>query len=311
MSLVITNTNFWGDVVEELATLAVTQNEIVEAGAIYIQDGIIKNRALSRVRQSQIIQPRKATPTPQGDHTYDERVLNPDDFMVYVEFNPNDFSDLWQYLQPVGQFNWTKLKPAVQKELLTLLISGENGVDNYMGSAILNGDKTLAMSNPLSRFNGLIVKALADVDVIDVTNYAALTVSNILAKLDDTIDQTREPIRNSPNYKILMNSTDWETYGKALRALDFKGIDWSQGPPKTYRGKTLVPLAGMPANNMIATIATDNRGSNIHLGVRGFADFSSIQVEKLQANSELWFFKMLMAADTQIKFGQDMAFYHP
>src|SRR6185503_10349440 len=100
MSLVISNTNFWGDVVDELAALVVTQNEIVDAGAIYISDGILKKRAVPRLRQSQIIQPRKATPTPQGDHTWDEVVLEPDDIMVYIEFNPNDFSDLWEFAQP-------------------------------------------------------------------------------------------------------------------------------------------------------------------------------------------------------------------
>ena len=50
MSLVISNTNFWGDVVDELAALVVTQNEIVDAGAIYISDGILKKRAVPSAR---------------------------------------------------------------------------------------------------------------------------------------------------------------------------------------------------------------------------------------------------------------------
>lgn len=301
--------NFWGDVVDELFSIAVMQNEVVEGGHIYVSDGIRRKRALPKVRMSQIIQAPAATPTPQGGFTYGEDVLDPDDFLVYVEFDPNDCRDLWEEFAEQGEFNFTKLNPKVQAELLRILIEGENGINTYMGTAIFQGDKAAGVA-PLNRFNGIVTKALANADVIDVTGYAPLTDVNIIAQMDKMYDQAREAIRVSPNWKLMMSYTDWEKWGRANRALSFKGPDYTSPPPMTFRGKDIVPLSGIPENTMIGTVATPDRGSNIWLGVRGIADFKAVQVEKLQANSDLWFFKLKMAADTQIKWGQDLTLHH-
>jgi hypothetical protein len=298
----------WGDVVEELFALAVMQNDVVDGGHIYISDGIKKKRAIPKVRMDQIIQPMAATPTPQGTFTITEDSLDPDDFLVYVEFDPNDFNDLWEPFQPQGDFLFSKLPNKVQAELLRQLIEGENGVNNYMGQAILTGDK-VAGTAPLNRFNGLIYRAKNNADVIDVTGYATLTTSNILAKMDSVYDQARVAARSNPNWKFLMSYADWEKYGTALRNLSNKSIGPEQAPPLTYRGKKIAVLQGMPENTMIGTVATNDRGSNVWMGVRGIADFKAVQVEKLQANSDLWFFKLKMSADTQIKWGQDLTLY--
>lgn len=308
MAVSITS-NFWGDVVEELMMLAVTGNEVVDGGHIYVSDKIQRKRAIPRVRMDQIIQDLAATPTSQGTFTIDERALDPEDFMVYVEFDPNDFRDMWEFAAPKGEFVFTELNPTIQADLLRALLEGENGVNPYMGQAILQGDMVAGVA-PYNKFNGIITRALADADVIDVAGYAALTSSNILDKMQDTFEASRVPTRQAGKYKILMSVTDHEKYREALVNLTYKGIDPTMAAPTKFHGKELVPLVGMPENAMIATIADTTRGSNIWLGVRGIADYSAIKVMPKQNNSDLWFFKMKMNADTQIKFGQDLVLYH-
>lgn len=308
MAVSITS-NFWGDVVDELFAMAVTQNEIVDGGHIYVSDKIQRKRAIPRVKMNQIIQAPAATPTSQGTFTLDERSLDPDDFLVYVEFDPNDFRDMWEPFAPTGEFNFTKLNPKTQAALLQALLEGENGVNPYMGQAILQGDKTAGVA-PYNRFNGIITRALADADVVDVAGYAALTEANIIAKIGDVYSAARVAVRQSNKFKIFMSVNDFEKWGNANKALSNKGPDYSSPPPGKFNGKTLVPLVGMPDNCMFGTIASADRGSNIWMGVRGITDFSAVQVDKLQANSDLWFFKLKMSADTQIKFGQDFVLYH-
>jgi hypothetical protein len=128
--------------------------------------------------------------------------------------------------------------------------------------------------------------------------------------MQDTFEASRVPTRQAGKYKIFMSVTDHEKYREALVNLTYKGIDPTMAAPEKFHGKQLVPLVGMPENAMIATIADTTRGSNIWLGVRGIADYSAIKVMPKQNNSDLWFFKMKMNADTQIKFGQDLVLYH-
>lgn len=302
------SSNFWGDVVEELFTLATTGNEVVDGGHIFVSDNIQRKRAIPRVTMSQIIQPMAATPTSQGTFTHNERELDPDPFLVYVEFDPNDYRDMWEFAAPKGEFVFTQLNPKIQAALLKELLEGTNGVNEYMGTAIFQGNKATG-TDPYNNFDGLITKAKADADVIDVSNYAALTSSNIFAKLQSIHDATRVPTRRNSKFKYLMSVVDTEKYSEAQKNQSYKGVDVTSEGIMKFHGKDVVPLVGMPENTVIATIADSTRGSNIWMGVRGMADFSAIKVDLVQNNSDLWFFKMKMSCDTQIKFGQDLSLY--
>ncbi len=305
-------TSFAGDVVEELMMLAVTQNEIVDGGHIYVDDNIAYKRKIKRYRQTNVIQDMAATPASYGAQTLDERTLAPDPFLVYIEFDPNEYRSEWEFLQPKGEFVFSELNPQVQADLLRALLEGEGGVDEYMGTAILQGDKVSGAA-PYNKFDGLITKALADSDVLDVGSYAALTGGsggNIADKMQAIWDASRVAARENPDWKIFMSTVDLEKWRTFLVAKSYKSIDETQEAPKMFRGKKLVPLVGMPENCMFATISRPDRRSNIWMGVRGTVDYTTIKVAPVQNNSDLWFFKMKMNADTQIKFGQDLTLYH-
>jgi len=284
------NSNFWGDVVAELMTMATVGNEVVDLGLVYVSDNIQKRRAIPRMQMSKIIQPLAATPTPLGTFSEDERVLDPDPFMVYVEFDPNDFRDLWEEFAPDGEFVFTELDSAVQTQMLQYLIEGPNGVNEYMGTAILQGSKATG-TDPFDRFDGLVTKALADPDVIDVANYAALTTSNIFDKFLDTFNASRIPTRRNSKYKFLCSVKDGETYAQAQKLQNYKGVDVTSEGIMKFNGRPVVPLVGMPDNCIIATIADSTRGSNIWLGSQGMADLKAIKVAPVQNNSDMWFFK--------------------
>jgi hypothetical protein len=308
MALNVTS-NFNGDVVEELMMLAVTDNEIVDGGHIYVEDDIQFKRSVPRVRQSEIIQDMAATPTsPKGAHTFDELTLQPDPYLVYIEFDPEDLRKMWQKWAPDGQFVFQELPTQLQTELLKMLLEGENGVNTYMGSAILNGKKVGGVA-PFNKFNGIIYKAEQNSDVVDIQTPAELTSSNIIEKMRAVYEASRIPVRNSPDYAIVMSVPDHEKYREALVTLTYKSIDETQAAPEIFRGKKLVVLSDMPENTMFATYIGATRKSNIWLGCHGYADYNTIKVDRVQNNSDLWFFKMKMSADTLIKWGQDFVLY--
>lgn len=299
-------TNFAGDVVQEIALLAAIQNEAVMGGHIFVSDDIRKQRSLPRMTVDQIIQDRQDTPTSVGTITSDERTLIPTDFMVYVEFNPNDFRDVWDFMQSTNPFVFAELSTEVQSAVLEEVLMGTNGVSPYMGKNIWQGDT--AGSAPDNKFDGVRKTAQGDSDVVDVVG-TTLTAANIIAEIQKTFDATPVVVRDNPSYKIIVSSKTVDLYFDALIALANKGPAPNQITDMNYKGRPLVGLFGMPDDVMIATIASADRGSNIWLGLGWQPDFNTIKIELLQANSELWFVKMLMSADTQIVFGQHLVLY--
>jgi len=306
MALAITS-NYAGDVVEEIATLLVTQNQTVAGGHVHIETNIFKQRSIPRGTIDNVIQDRLATPVSLGTYTQDERVLLPGEFMVYVEFNPNDFRDVWEPFQPSGDFVFSELAPQVQTTILKLVLEGTGGVQPYLGNAIWQGD--LAGAAPLNKFDGFETKATADADVLDVSTPIALTAGNIIAEIGRLYDLVPVPVRADPAFKIFMGETDKELYWDALIALANKGRDPSEAQALTFKGKPIVPLVGVTKDRMFGTKADTSRGSNLWFGLTGTNDTNTMRVDRLQANSELFFVKMIMGADTQIKFGQELVNY--
>lgn len=304
MALAITST-YAGEVLESFLQLAVTGNEIVQGGHIFVKSGIKKSYTLPRIKVDNLIQDRVATPSAGvGTFTMDEKKLTPDDFMVYTEFNPRDFEDMWRPFQPQGNLVFRTLAANVQVDMVAEIMKS---VGNYMGKAIIQGDKI--GSAPYDKFDGLIVKALADAAVIDVATPLTLTVGNVIGEMTRSLAAVPESIEDHPNLKIFMSKATRKLYRDAIHGETYKGEFVESDNVKSFKGKPIVALSGFPDDRLLITHAAANRTSNLWLGVDVENDADTVQVERLQANSELYFFKMLMKADTAIGWGQETVLY--
>ncbi len=300
-------TPYAGDVVEEFLRLAVRGNETIDGNHIHIESDISKTRNMQRIKMTDIIQDPAATPTSQGQFNIDNKALTPDDWLVYVEFDPNELRDYWDYGQPTGDFVFTELKPEVQVALMDEILVGNNGINQYMGKAIWQGDKTSGTA-PYNKFNGLQVRLAGDSDVVDVSG-TTITAGNVIAEIEKVHAASRAEEKANPNYKIFVPYSVWELYEQAVVALNYKGPAPTSNVEMKYKSKQIVPLVGLEGNKMIATVATTSRDSNLWLGLTSMNDVNTIKVDRLQSNSDLFFFKMKMGADTQLKFGEAAVYY--
>lgn len=62
MAIVVRNTNYDGEVLERILTLAATGNEIVEKGLIMVIPGVEKKISLPRIKSGKMLQKRKENP---------------------------------------------------------------------------------------------------------------------------------------------------------------------------------------------------------------------------------------------------------
>lgn len=300
MALVINNTNYSGEVLEQLLTVATTGNEIVEKGLVHVEPNIASTFSIPRLKTSTMLQKRKEMPTDEdskGDFKYSERVLAPKDFMAFTTFNPRSFEKIWRKWQPKGNLVFAELPPEAQNALLEELAKQ---VKFELGDHLVNGE--YAETGDAKLFNGLVYRMANDTDKIEVET----TEASVIGRLSALYDGIPDSLIENPDLRIIMSTADARKYTKELAAQTYKGPDYTQLAPDMFLGVKIERLSAWPKDLMVATIAGMDLNSNMWVGVNLADDPDVIQIDKLTNAGERYFFKLLMKADTQIAFGEEV-----
>lgn len=304
MAVTISDTTWSGFAASPIITKAATEFDSVNKGVIYVADSIRKVLTIPRFVMTSLIQDRQATPTSAGTGTIDGRTLTPADAMVYWEFNPRDFETHFEAENLSDQLLQRTVSPTLQAVIL-----GEVNkfVNSYMDYAVWQSRTSNTSS--YKYYNGFVKKMLLDSDVVDVASAVALTSSNIEAKLNLVKDSIPDSIYNHPDLKYIVNIKTAKYWADAQRTASFKGAAMTDGGVMMFDGKPVVAVAGLHDDTIICTRASNSPSSNLWLGVNSKSDEASVQIDFLQANSEIMFFKMLFKADVQHGFGSEIVMY--
>lgn len=322
-------TNYTGEVLEDLLTYTAQENETYKEGLIHIKAGIQKKYTLPAISLNAIIQDHVATPTSsKGDYEFTERYLEPNDFMVYIEFNPRDFEKYYKFAQPNGNLVFRELDPKVQATMIRLLLEKKM---EYINSAIwnsaltadkakitaLDGATSVAIgaddaAGPQKYFNGAIARmiinaaAAAGTDeakggqIISAGTGAFADGQAVETELYAMWKVTPPKVRKKSGLVILMDYATWDKYDEYVSSKEYKYTDNRQENQHMFRGKRIIPMTALPENTIIIGCFTTGTDSNLWMGVDYANDEDVLQVDKLQANSELYFFKMLLKMDVNI-----------
>jgi hypothetical protein len=290
-----------GEVLRMITTRAFTGNEIVAGGHAFVRDGIKHKLVMPTGNVGTVIRARQATPTPNSTLSFGERYLQPDDYMVYEEFNPRAFEHHWFQDMLEGTALFRQVSPELQMAIVDMVLKKH---DEELNVQLWTGDKTGG-----DQFDGFITKAKADTDVELVASPVALSKGNILEKLEATHAQIPKTIRKRRSLKIFGSIETEDFYRGALQDLDYKSISYEAATPTRFNGIEMVFLSGFPDDTLLACVADNTMDSNLWIGVDGASDWNDIMVNQLQNNSELWFFKMLAKVDTQFRVPQEVVLY--
>lgn len=301
MAIVVKNTNYSGEVLENILTLAATGNEIVEKGLIMIIPGVEKKVSLPRLKTGKMLQKRKEDPVKgdsKGDFNYDEKSLDPVDFMAFTVFNPRAFEQIWRKYQPKGNLVFRELPPEVQNKLLGEL---SKQVKFELGEHYVNGEYVEKGTDD-QLMNGILTQMAKDDDVIVVKPTADATMLDKLKVVRTAIPKA---MRNNPNLRIIMSIDDFDKYDDELTKREYKNSSETDINSKRYKGITIETLAAWPDGLILATLCSMSADGNFFAAVNLQDDEDVIQIDKLSNASELYFFKLLMKADTNIAFGEE------
>lgn len=299
MAIVIVNTNYEGEVLEKLLTKASTGNELVQKGLIRLEPNVTKKFSIPRMKTGKMLQKRKEMPKQsdsKGDFKYDERVLIPQEFMAFTTFNPRTFEKVWRKFQPKGNLVFAELPPEGQNELLNEMAK----VVNFeLGGHFING---VFGDDDDHLFDGLLTRMLSDPDVIRVKT----TETSMIKKMQAIRQATPEVLRNDPRFKYIMSVNDADQYDNELTAQTAKGANWTEKNAQRFKNTTIEALSQWPDGVIVGTIATMDIDTNTWGAVNLQDDMDVIQIDKLENAGELYFFKMLMTADTNTAFGEEV-----
>lgn len=296
----LNTTNYSGEVLEQVLTLATTGNELVGRGLIMIIPGVQKAISVPRIKSNKMLQKRKEDPQKsdsKGDFTYSEKKLEPKDMMAFTLFNPRAFEHIWRPYQPKGDLVFTELPPNIQSILLAELlkqVQQELGLLYISGKYVDGSDDTMLM-------DGILTQAAKDADVVKVKSVATTMIGR-LKELRASIPTT---MRNNTNLRILMSVEDFDTYDDELTSLAQKGKDATEVNARRYKGITIEPMAQWPQGLIVATPCSQGMDGNLFVAVNLQDDENVIKIDQWANASELYFFKMLMKADTNIGFGEE------
>lgn len=334
--------NYTGEVLGDLLTLVAQENETYKEGLVHVKSGIQKKYALPQVNIGKIVQDHKATPDSSlGEYTFAERYLEPEDFMIYLEFNPRDFEQYYRPFQPTGNLVFRQLDPKVQATMIRLLMEREQEyINQAIWCAAKPGTKAKVSSSdyvaadgtnpavgvapgdteiggdteagPMKYFNGAIARMLMNVAAPATSEDAKCGQVKIAgtgtfkdgeaveAELYAMWEATPPKIRKKSGLVILMDYKSWDAYNKYLSAKTMKYSDNRSENDRRFQGKRIIPMVALPDDTIFIGAFTTGIDSNLWMGVDYANDENVLQVEKLQANSELYFFKVLLKMDVNI-----------
>ena len=305
----ISDTTYAGEAAGQFIVRAITGNETVQGGHVYVKDGIKKKFTIPRwdADYEDLIQDRMATPVSKGEQVISSRTLTPADYMIYMEFNPRDFEDHW-YAQQLNPTLIDRTLPASVESVVIQQVLKRH--DRYVNRIIWGG--STATAGIYKYFDGFVKKATDDANTLDLAGSSILTTTlaaNILDEVKRIYDLIPAALKYDPSMKLFLSYDLYDAYAKALIAQQYKGADYqSMQLDLKYRGLPVVRIADFPANKMMFAKGSAGMDSNLWVGMNSVED-AKLEMNKVQNNSELFYVKMLCKLDVQFGYTQEVVNY--
>ena len=311
MSLVKGATNYDGGYSDLLYKSKIgVGNEVVEKGAAYMYSNISEKKELGRISgTANPIRAWASTPASTQTVTRSKRDLTMADTMIYMVFQPNDWSGFWEKWQSVGVYTDLQLNPELLGDILELTASNAG---TQSSALFWQGDTGGAVG--VNEFDGIVTLALADAEVTDVVTSGAITKANVIDIIEDVWTAIPQRVRRDPNAAINMSYTDFDF----LQQANLDAMKTTTGVLRTEQGFSFLgtpirAFEGLTAGSIVAAASGNYEQSNLIYGTYFDAatEYQNVRIGRVENNSELWFLRVNMKMAAQYRDGKDIVLYQP
>jgi len=312
MSLVLSTANYTQFEKDFFITEAVIGLDTVNKGLAYVATGVKNDQyTFPNLSASPKLQAFGSIPTSSGTTTLSNRTVTLGKFQAYEEFEPSIFENHWHVTQIADRLLARTLPSTFQNYLTTyytaktfkpieemLHLGSTSYLTTGSGTAISGG-----INEQHVYFDGIIKIALnATTPALSVASPSAITSSNVISKMEaakNTLAATTQGkamLSRADRYerlKYVMSVTDALKYEDALTTTTYKNNDTTDKGLNRYKGYEVITVAGLPENTFYFAEFTTDLNSNLQLCVTDM-DNLSFEINRLQNNSTLYFYKTIM-----------------
>lgn len=303
MAVTITNTNYNGDVIKMLYRVLGVGNQVIEKGAAYLETGISTKRSIPSISiADNPMGTYETTPTGEtADTDYVERTMTMVKTMLYETIDPVVWQDIWDEFKSTGAtFTNLALNPQIMSAVMDLY---KNAVGRQMAQEFWNGTTFIT---------GIIPLAVADGNVVDVTNIGVITETNVFDVIQDVWDAIPDQFIEDDQFKIWLSTTDWRKAQAKNRSLSESTNGALDTTVKNiFLSKRIDHMTSIPANTVIACKGTSGQDSNLIFGFYATpdAELGAPIIDKVANNSRSMFVRVDFKIDANYRAGSEIVLY--
>jgi hypothetical protein len=304
-------TTYAGEFAGKYIAAALLSSKTLEEGAIEIKPNVKYKEVIKKVAtDSNVIKNATCDFTDTATVTLTERILQPEEFQVNLEFCTKDFKSDWEAVQ-MGYSAYNNLPPAFSDFIIGHVagLVAEKNEQNIWGG----------VNATAGEFDGFTVLMTADSDVNDAVNtgITSFTAANIISALGNTVDALPSAVYGKEDLTIYLPTNAFQAYVRALGGFGASGLGaagiaaqgtqwYNMGNALSFEGIKVQLTPGMPTDHIVAA-----QKSNLYFGTGLLSDHNEVKLIDMQDidGSQNVRVVMRFSAGVQYGIGSDVALF--
>lgn len=304
----ITST-YAGEFAGKYIAAALLSGSTIENGGIEVKPNVKYKSVIKKVAtDANVIKDASCDFTATGAVTLTERILQPEEFQVNLQFCKSDFQSDWEAAQ-MGYSAFDKMPPKFSDFIIghvAGLVAEKTEQNIWEGVNATAGEH-----------DGLVTLALADADVIDVASHAAVTAANVIDKLGSIVDVIPSAIYGKEDLYLYVSSNIARAYVRALggfgsnglgaNGVNNQGTQWWNNGGLSFDGVKLFVAQGMADDTAMAA-----QKSNLYFGTGLLSDHNEVKLLDMSDLDGSQNVRCIMRYTSGVQYGigSDIVLYH-
>jgi hypothetical protein len=271
-------TTYAGEFAGKYIAAALLSSKTLEDGSIEIKPNVKYKEVIKKVAtDSNVIKNATCDFTDTATVTLTERILQPEEFQVNLEFCTKDFKSDWEAVQ-MGYSAYNDLPPAFSDFIIGHVagLVAEKNEQNIWGG----------VNATAGEFDGFTVLMTADADVNDAANDSAtsFTSANIVSLLENTVDALPSAVYGKEDLTIYLPTNAFQAYVRSLGGFGASGLGaagvgaqgalwYNMGNALSFDGIKIQLTPGMPTDHIVAA-----QKSNLYFGTGLLSDHNLVKL---------------------------------
>ena len=301
--------SYSGEFAGKYIAAALLSGSTIENGGIEVKPNVKYKSVIKKAAtDANIIKDATCDFTATGTVTLTERILQPEEFQVNLQFCKQDFQSDWEAVQ-MGYSAYDNMPPKFSDFIIGHVagLVAEKTEQNIWEGVNANAGE----------HDGLVTLALADSDVIDVASHAAVTAANVIDKLGSIVDDIPSAIYGKEDLYLYVSSNIARAYVRALggfgssglgaNGVNNQGTQWWNNGALSFDGVKLFVAQGMADDTAMAA-----QKSNLYFGTGLLSDHNEVKLLDMSDLDGSQNVRCIMRYTSGVQYGigSDIVLYH-